>query len=158
MRVEPAHVDQIRRGVNGRMVLIDADAGGVAQDLQSIDPNLRVRFAEAADPPCWIVFWESDDRRETQLVLSAAAHQTDTGIWTGLDQRVVERVREIDSQGRSGYDYAAEVAAQNARAHKAKRDRFSEKIGEHAGELQHALKKDLGVKNRAFIKAPDTVA
>ena len=151
MRVEPAHVDQIRRASDGRMVLIDADAGGVAADLRSIDPGLKVRFGENGNPPFWAVYHESRDGRETHLVTTAQAYQTASGVWTGLDQRIVDRVREVDSHGRSGYDYAREVERQNERARESNRAVFRERAGEIAEHAAHAIRKDLGSTAKAFI-------
>jgi hypothetical protein len=151
MQVEPAHVDQLRAAKHGGMVLIDADAGGVAADLKAIDPGLKVRFAETATNPFFAVYWESEDRRETQLILTVQAHKTVSGTWGGLDQRVVDRIREIDSQGRSGYNFADEVEKQTRRAHDEHRQRFRERAGEIGEQAAHAVRKDLGSKKRAFI-------
>lgn len=151
MRVEPAHIDQVRQAAHGEMVLIDKDVCGVAADLEAIDPGLKVRFAETADPPFFAVYHESEDRRTTQLVLTVKAQQTPHGTWAGLDQRVVDRIREIDSQGRSGYDFAKEVEKQNRRAHEEHRARFRERAGEIGEQAAHAVRKDLGSKKRAFI-------
>lgn len=151
MQVEPAHVDQVRQATHGQMVLIDADVCGVAADLRDLDPGLKVRFAENANPPFFAVYHESEDRRTTQLVLTVKAHQTIAGTWAGLDQRVVDRLKEIDAQGRSGYDFAAEVEKQNKRAHEEHRARFRERAGEIGEQAAHAVRKDLGSKKRAFI-------
>lgn len=134
------------------MILIDGDVGGVVKDLQELDPHLRVRFAEAGNPPYWAVSWESDDKRDTYLVTTVQAHQTASGTWTGLDQRLVEHIRSIDGHGRRGYDYSQEVIRRNEQAEQARRQRFHDQV-EPFGEIAaHALRKDLGVKNRAFIK------
>lgn len=149
MRIEPAHVSQLRRANDGQMIEISDDIGNVAADLKAIDRHLKVRFAEAGRPPFWAVYHESDDGRETHLVLTRQAYQNRSGVWEGLSQEVVDRVMEI---GHSSYDYVAEVEKQNQRAEQIKRahrrGRFEE-IGEVAA---HALRKDLGVKDRAFIK------
>ena len=98
------------------------------------------------------VYHESEDRRTTHLVLTQKAHQTEFGTWAGLDQRIVDRVREIDAQGRGGYDFVKEVEDQNRRAAKAKRDKFREEMGSFGEQAAHAVRKDLGIKRRAFIK------
>jgi len=149
MRVEPAHVSQILRARDGRMVEISEDAGGVAADLKRIDPHLRVRFAENGSPPFWAVYHESEDGRDTYLVLTVQAHQTRSGTWSGLDQRVVRKVMEV---GSSTYDYAAEVERKNAQAKASAREAFRERVGPIAEQAAHAIRKDLGVryKGRAF--------
>lgn len=134
------------------MVLISADAGGVAQDLKRIDPCLHVRFAENGRPPFWAVYWEAPDGSSTYLVTTVQAHQTVGGIWTGLDQRLVRRIEEIDPQNRSGYNYARELEKAAAAREEANRQRFRERI-EATGEVAaFALRKDLGVKNRIFVR------
>lgn len=148
MKVEPAHVDQILRARTGEMVAIDKDVGGVAEDLKRIDPGLKVRFAETGNPPFWAVYHESDDQRTTYLVLTAQAHQTRSGTWSGLDQRIVKRIMEI---GHSTYDYAKEVQRQNQEADRARDEKVREGIREKGELLAHAIRKDKGSTARAFI-------
>lgn len=137
------------------MVAIDADAGGVAADLRAIDPGLKVRFAENGNPPFWAVYHESEDGRNTYLVLTAVAHMTPLGTWGGLDQRIVKRIQEIDPQGRGGYDFASEVQKQDAEARERHRQRFRDRVGETGEKAIYAIRKDLGSKSRAF-KPRDT--
>jgi hypothetical protein len=151
MRIEPANVDQILCARDGRMVQIHEDAGNVAADLKQIDPHLKVRFAEAGNPPFWAVYHESDDGRSTHLVLTAQAHQSNTGAWTGLDQRIVKRVMEI---GHSDYDYAAEIEKANQQVTADRRRTFRERVGEQAEQAAHALRKDLGAKYKGRIFKP----
>lgn len=152
MDVEPAGIDQIRSAADGRLAMISADAGNVAKDLARIDPCLKVRFAENGRPPFFAVYYESPDGKQTYLVLTVKAHQTNTGIWEGLDQRVVRRIQEIDPHGRSGYDYARELEAQEHRRKEAHRQKFRERIAETGEQAVHALRKDAGSKSSAFIK------
>lgn len=146
MDVQPAHVDQVLRAKDGQYVTIDSDAGGVADELRRIDPKLKVRFAESG--PHWAVYYQQDDRT-TYLVLTAEATQGRTGAWGGLDHRIVKRIMKI---GHSSYDYAREVERQNVKARKANRDATREKMAEAGVLAYHAIRKDLGVKDRAFIK------
>jgi hypothetical protein len=150
--VEPAHVDQLRRARDGRMVLIDADVGGVVADLQKLDPSLRVRFAENGNPPFWAVYHEherADGSVTHDLVLTAQAHQGKTGAWLGLDQRIVDRVKFID--GHAGYDYVKELEKQNKVADLDKKRAFREKAGVIGEEAAFALRKDRGVKRRIAV-------
>lgn len=150
MHVQPANIDQIRAAADGRMVLISADVGGVAKQLREIDPGLRVAFAERGNPPFWRVFWESEDRRETYLVTTVQAVQNRSGTWEGLDQRLVETIKSIDPRG--GYDYATALqTAERERREKAHRE-FRERTGPYGERLAWALRKDLGIKDRAFIR------
>lgn len=150
MDVRPASIDQIGRLADGRLVTITADAGNVAESIQRLDPCLHLRYSESSD--CWIVYrihrhgWpcrEDDPERTEELVLTAQ----------DCDQRIVKRLEFIDSQGRSGYDYAAELEKSALRARdRAKKER-QERFGEHAEKVAHALRKDLGLgppKGRIF--------
>lgn len=130
------------------MVEISDDVGGVAADLKQIDPHLKVRFAEAGNPPFFAVYEESDDGRSTHLVLTARAYQTASGTWAGLDQRVVHRVMEI---GSSTYDFAAEIVKQNTAADRAQKDRRAETLGPILEHGAFALRKDLGATNRVYV-------
>jgi hypothetical protein len=150
MRVEPAHIEQIRQASNGRFVTISADASTVAADLQQIDKGLKVRFAENGNPPFWAVYYESEDGRTTYLVTTRKAYQNRLGTWEGLDQRVVDRVREIDAQGRSGYDFARELERQNRRASKERQAAIRERLEEIGEKAAFAVRKDLGSTHRAF--------
>jgi hypothetical protein len=150
--VEPAHIDQLLHCEDGDWVLIDADVGGVVAALQAHDPTLRVRFNKRGH--AWVIYQDLSDGgpRHDELILAVNAEQGPTGAWSGLDQRIVDRVMLIDSHGTSGYDFAKELERANAANEKAKADRRSERLGEMGEQLRHALRKDLGVKNRAFIR------
>jgi hypothetical protein len=153
MDIQPAHVDQVRRASDGRFVEIHADAGNVVDDLKRIDAGFGVRFAENGDPPYWHVYHRTDDgdgRRTDRLVLSVKAYRTGSGVWAGLDQRVVRRVELI---GHESYDFAGEVARQNAQADRDRDRVFAERIGAHAEQAAAAARKDLGLRyqGRAFI-------
>jgi len=135
------------------MVMISADAGGVAADLHRIDPCLKVRFAENARPPFWAVYHESPDGRDTYLVLTAKAYQNHSGVWEGLDQRIVKRIEEIDPRGRSGYDFAKEVEHASATRREKASKRFAEQTGEYGELAAYVVRRELGerYKGRAFV-------
>lgn len=171
MHVQPAKLDQVKRGRDGRMHVIDADAGGVAEGLRRIDPGFQVRFAEAGNPPYFVVFYQhcaahrdhdvscADCRegRATDLVLTQQAYQNAFGVWEGLHEGVVHRVQMIDPRGRGGYDYAREVERQNREADVSRRRNVRERIEEHGDKLAHALRRDLHLdKARVFV--PDRSA
>lgn len=150
MQVQPASIDQVRRLGDGRMVTITADAGGVADSIRRLDPCLRLRYSERAD--CWIVYRvhrhgqpcaDDDPERTEDLVLTAQE----------CDHRIVARLEYIDSHGRGGYDYAAEIEKAALNARRRQRQEFAERIGDTAERTAHALRRDLGerYRGRAFV-------
>ena len=156
MNVEPAHIDQVQRGADGRMVLISAEASTVAADLARIDKGLKVRFAENGNPPFFAVYHETrqpDGSVKQDLVLTQRAYQNRFGVWEGLGPHVVEHVRKIDGHGPGGYDFVAEMERQNRRAREQRRDALSERFGPIGEQAAHAVRKDLGLRyrGRAFI-------
>ena len=160
MDVEPAHISQIQVGEDGRVYEISADSSSVAADLQALDRGLKVRFSERGE--CFIVRHEHHDGCPhngsvgpggSYLVMTVKATQGRTGVWTGLDQRVVDRMRYIDPHGRSGYDYVRELELGRIRAEEERRKAFRERLGEFAELTAHTLRKDLGLgpyKGRIF--------
>lgn len=153
MDVEPASIDQVRIGLDGRVVVIDAEMSQIVADLQAIIPEIRVRFAEDAAEPFWAVSLVSDDGLTHHLVCTAKATMTSSGTWAGLDERLVERIAQIDSHGRGHYDYAKEVERQNLDAKKRQSREFRERMDEIGERAQRDLR-DAGVgrsQSRAFI-------
>ena len=161
IQVEPASVEQVFRAHDGRWVLIDADASSVAADLQRIDKSLRVRFAENGRPPFWAVYSETVDsqgRTSQHLVLTQQAHQTRSGTWTGLDNRIVERVRYIDSHGTGGYDYTGALERETRARPERARKEFAEKTGDGGERMAHALRRELGLGSyRGGIYVPRSI-
>ena len=175
MRIEPANIEQIRQAYDGVMHIIPAEAGGVAADLKRIDPGLVVRFSERGE--CWIVFYahcRQHPKHDTQcrvceiakeevppqeqrdgvmqdLVLTVRAHRGNLGVWQGLDQRVVERIREINPEGPGGYDYAKALEAASKRVVAQREQRERELVGSLSAQAAHAIRKDLGVKYKGRI-------
>lgn len=125
------------------MLEVSADVGNVAEDLRKMDPHLKVRFAEAGNPPFFAVIHESDDGRTSQLVTTVRAYQNASGVWEGLDQRVVRRLEEID--GQAGYDYASELERQNRQASRERRERFREQTGEASEEALWEIRRKGGL-------------
>ena len=150
MEIRPASFDQVRVAADGKLVTITADAGGVADGIRRLDPCLRLRYSEQAD--CWIVYRihrhgrpcaEDDPERTEELVLTAL----------DCDQRIVKRLEHIDSQGRSGYDYADALERGAMRARDRKRKDRMDGTGEFAERAAYLLRRDLGLgpyKGRIF--------
>jgi hypothetical protein len=135
IEVRPATVDQVQRALSGELVVIDADAGSVAENLRRIDRALSLRY----DPVQKVSVVVHVDGDEENLVTTQQGKP---------DQRLVKRVEEISAPG---YDYGREVEKVERDAERAQDARRREQTGEIGERLAHALRKDLHVQNRAFI-------
>jgi hypothetical protein len=160
MDIQPAHISQVVAGADGRVYEISADMSTVAADLQEIDKGLKVRFSERGE--CFIIRhdWHPGCQHNgdvgeggSYLVKTVRADRNRSGTFTGLDQRVVDRIRYIHPTGRSGYDFVAELDRKRARRERREKHEFAESLGEAAERTAHALRKDLGLgpyKGRVF--------
>jgi hypothetical protein len=137
MDLEPATFAQVRRARDGRVVLIEDDVLGVVADIQRIDPTLRVRYAEAGE--YFVVYQLCDHDGDERLVTTS---QT-------FDQRLVERIRQITHES---YDLAGELAREDDRRDRERDHEFSEQVGEIGERLFHAMRKDKGRTDTAFVK------
>lgn len=148
--LHPAKLDQILETRN-RQVVVDADSCTVVGDLRAIDPTLGVRFVDGPEP-FFAVYQDikhPDGSSEQHLVTTAQAYPTAFGTFTGLDNRVVERVRKITSPG---YDFMAEATKMKAEHDSKETQARRDLLGEMGEQAAWALRKDLGVKTKAFIK------
>ncbi|NBV77862.1 hypothetical protein EBR66_06880 [bacterium] len=146
----PARFDQFVETRN-RQVIIDADSCSVVKDLKAIDPTLEARFVDGPEP-YFAVYQDikhSDGRSEQHLVTTVQAYPTRFGTYTGLDARVVERVRKITSPD---YDFMKDAEQVKRDYEDAKRRERAEVFGDAAERAAHALRKDLGSTAKAFIK------
>lgn len=144
--IEAASIEQIRQGSDGTIHVIDADAGGIVQGLKRVDENLNLRYSEAGD--YYVVYFidkngDYGTPGEKQLV---ATYQE-------LDGRIVRDVERLNWENRRpGYSFADELERMEAQAEKDYQHRQKEAIGESAGRLAHALRKDMNMTDyRAFI-------
>jgi hypothetical protein len=142
--IEPASLEQVKRGRNGKLHLITEDAGGIAKRLKEIDSRLHLRYSERGE--YYVVYArEEDDLPGTGYMVAT---------YQELDARIIkdiERVRWLNEQ--PDYSYADELEKKNAEAEAARDYAFSQKIGENAEKLAWALRKDLGLTDHtAFIK------
>ncbi|NCA17935.1 MAG: hypothetical protein EBS90_12990 [Betaproteobacteria bacterium] len=146
----PARFDQFVETRN-RQVLVDADSCSIVKDLKAIDSTLGVRFVDGPEP--FFAIYQDiehpDGRREQHLVTTAQAYPTSFGTYTGLDARVVERVRQITSPD---YDFMKEAEQIKRDYDEAKRRERADAFGDAAEQAAHAIRKDLGIKTKAFIK------
>lgn len=152
MDVQPAHIDQVAQDESGGFVVISAESGGVAADLRGIDASLGVRLNTRTG--VFTVFCTPNER-DTYLVLTVQGFSNSFGVWEGLDQRVVERVRRIAS---ADYDYVAEVERMNADAERGKETRREEKLGEAAQDAFKILRDGSGRNTRTASISKDVAA
>ena len=148
--LSPARLDQFVETRN-RQVVVDADSCAVVKDLREIDKTLGVRFVDGPNP-YFAVFQDirhEDGSNEQHLVTTTQAYPTAFGTYTGLDERIVDRVRQITH---SSYDFMAEAEKNKHEWEESMRKARADKMGEIAEQAAHALRKDMGVKTKAFIK------
>jgi hypothetical protein len=138
MDIQPATQEQVVKANDEDWVVIEKDLSEVVKELKEIDSRLGVRY------------------NGVQKFYALYAKETIKGVeqeylvntFTSLDKRVVNRVREIISPS---YDYVAELEKQDAQAKKEEEHKMHEKMGENAELLAFAIRKDLGVKDKAFF-------
>ncbi len=137
--IEPASITQVLASACGPAVVIDDDAGNVARDLRALDATLRVRYSvRGGHFVIFQVIVEPDGRVVEHYVTTALQ----------LDQRIVRRVEQLVHPS---YDAGAELerAAHERRA--ADRAGFREELAGHAERLAHALRRDVGLKDRIAV-------
>lgn len=136
--VEPASIDQVRMGRNGKFISVTDDVGGVAKALAEVDPHLRLRFSVSGD--YFVVYYRPDNAEEGDGYLVLTAKE--------CDMRIVNRVRRV---GSSDYDYLEEVDRIDREAEAAQEAKHQEAVGEIGERLAHALRRDRGLnQHRVF--------
>lgn len=141
--IEPARIEQIREGQNGKMHVITKDAGGIAERLREIDHRLHLRYSEAGK--YYVVYAREDHEPEgTGYMVATYQH---------LDGRVIkdlERIKWLNEQ--PDYSYADALDEKNAEAEAKREYEFSQKIAENAEQLAWAIRKDLGEPGQIAVK------
>lgn len=134
IEIQPATLGQVVRSSKGDLVEVTQDVTNVAQQLQQIDPNLKLLFDEVQQ--FYLVRHDvplPDGSVDENLVLTSQQ----------LGGHVVDRVRQIASQG---YDYVRELEKMENEARARREHEISERQGPILEELAFALRKDLGLK------------
>lgn len=141
--IQPASIEQIREGRDGKTHVITNDAGGVAAALRHLDPRLHLRYSEAGN--YYVVYCREPHMPEGSGWL--------VGTFQECDQRIVKSIEETMWKFRQpGYSYADELDRQDDEAKKREEHEWSEQFGETAERLAHALRKDFNLsKSRIFV-------
>lgn len=140
--IEPATIEQIRRGRDGKLHLITEDAGGIAQRLKEIDPRLHLRYSEAGE--YYVVYAREKNEPEGTGYMVATYQELD-----GRIIKDIERIKWLNE--RPGYSFADELEKKNAEAEAKREADFSEQIKMNAEELAFAMRKDLGMKTKITV-------
>lgn len=133
--IRAASLPQIVKGRGGRVVFIDNDALDIAKDLLKIHPSLRLAFNEVAE---YFVVYQVDDQGNESIVTTSLE----------ADARLLERVRKVVSPQ---YNLAEELDRMNDKADAESEYRFSQKTGEIAERLAHAIRRDTQTKNKIIV-------
>lgn len=139
MDIQAGTVTQVKRALEGDLVEIHPDVQEIARRLQEIDPALRLRYSEAQG--VFVVY-------EVQDLPDGAIREHLVTTARELDQRLVNRILELSDPG---YDFAGELERLERQAERDSDHAFEERTGENAERLAHAVRKDLGLKQRIFV-------
>lgn len=139
MEIEPANYEQVVKAGNNKddWIVIEKDLGEVVSELKEIDPRLCVRWSPHQS--FYALFAKEVIKGKEQEYL--------VNTFKSLDRRVVNRVREILSPS---YDFVKEIERSEDKKKRDEEHKLHEAMGERAELLAHALRKDLGIKDRIF--------
>lgn len=136
MDIQHASLAQVRKGRDGRQVLIEGDVLDIVSQVKHIDPRLSVHWNEYGE---YFVVTETSPTDGRERLVTTVLE---------LDQNLV---RHLERLGSAEYDYVAEVERKDDKAKADKKWKFAQEIGETGERLAHALRKDLQAQNRIFI-------
>jgi hypothetical protein len=136
--ITPATLVQVREGRNGRMIAVEDDVQSICRELKQIDPSLGVDWNDREEYFRVFQMIDDDGRTKKHTVLTAQE----------LTPEIVVRLRMLVHPD---YDYSREVERKHDRADREKDHAFHERTGEGGERLYWAIRKDLGLKPRAFI-------
>lgn len=143
INIPTASIATIRKTLQGRTVSIEDDVQGIAKQIAEIDSSLGLQVSEQEGELVWIVvqrFAEEDGSTSEHFV---------TDMVGELDQRILQRVRQVTGRG---YDLIAEIDKAEAEADREQDRRRLEQMGPVAEKLAYAFKKDLHAdKRRIFV-------
>lgn len=134
---------------DGQMAEVSPEVNAFAADLAAINPDLRLRLIEQEGT--FVVYQEYD------IEGSAERGQHLVTTWDceengALDQRLLNQVAQWEYDRRNGHDdIVAELHRVEDQREREAEAAHDEKFGPIAEKSVWALRRDLGVKERAFI-------
>lgn len=128
------------------LVPVESDVFHVVERLKRIDPGLSLFFHKSRE--VFVLYWKGlNDKGE--LV------EDFVGAYTELDGRLVHLIEKLAArENRNRYDLVKELERLEAQKDRDFEREQLNRIGPVAEQLAHALRNDLGIKNRAFMHAP----
>lgn len=133
MKIQPATIDQVLQTREGEWIVVHADTGSVALQIREIarDRGIHLELHRSDYNGVYKVVQFLGD--EEQLVTTAV----------DADQRLVDKVREVTSPH---YDLGMEVDKLEAAKDRDFEHQQSDKVGDAAERLAHALRTDLHIQ------------
>lgn len=125
------------------LVEVDQDIFGVAERLKKIDPGLHLSYNQR--DKVFVLQWRG---------LNEQGEYTEdlVGAYTELDGRLVNLIEKLAArENRNRYDLVKELDRLEAQKDHEAEQEFYERVGPAGEALAHALRKDLGVQNRAYM-------
>jgi hypothetical protein len=155
MRGEHIDLDPPRAQVEaGRLALTDKlelvevenDVYGVVENLKRIDSRLHLSFNRSRE--VFVLEWRGFNDQGEYV-------EDFVGAYTELDHRIVHLIERLAArENRNRYDLVKELDALERAKDAETEYAFMEQVGPAAEELAFALRRDLGIKNRAYMHAP----
>lgn len=128
-----ASLAQVKKGRYGQLVEIGQDVLDVCARLREIDSSLTVQYSE--DAGAFRIGEVGPDGKDRVI------------CWvTELSADLPDHIQRVGKE-----NYAAEMERLDREADRAREHTFHEQIGEIGERLHHAVGKDLGWKDRAFV-------
>jgi hypothetical protein len=138
--IDHASLPSVQRGRRGVVVFIDDDALGVSKQLK------EMKFPEGYG----VLRLAWNEFREEFVVIQVKENGSEYFVTSAkqADGRLIDRVRRITHPS---YNFAQELEKIDDEANRRSDWEFSQKVGEYAEQLAHAVRKDTQTKNRIYI-------
>lgn len=150
MEIQPASIDDVKVGRDGRRYLVSAEAGTIAARLKEVDPRVYVEFHEppagSKANPYYSVCLHRDNAHD-DLIFRVREQD--------FDQRVVEHLRMLNFNLRHGISEADRWEAEEDARRREANYQFEQQMAANAGRLMHSIQRTiLGTKPRISLHQP----